>query len=96
MGQQTISSTGMTYRAQTDVSTSDMGPALLGVFAFYLLVQGLIYIFRPEMSSRAMVASKEQMRRNGFILGLIGGICMYAAFSWWMESWTGGIAQGVR
>lgn len=96
MGQQTTAATGMNYRVQTDVSTSDMGPALLGIFAFYLLVQGMIYIFRPEMSSRAMVASKEKMRRNGFVLCLIGGVMMYATVSWWMDSWTGGIAQGVR
>lgn len=94
MGQQNVPSGKFEIKA--DIANNDMGPALLGVFAFYLLAQGFIYIVRPDLSSRALTASKEKMRRNGFILLLIGGFLMYSAFSWWMGSWTGGIAQGVR
>ena len=72
-----------------EMATSDIGPAVLAIFAFLIFTQGLIYILKPEMTGRSLTVSKEKLRRLGFLVVLASGIVLYLAFSWWVESWTG-------
>lgn len=62
---------------------SDIGPSLLAILALYLLVQGMIYVFRPEMIGRP-IGSPEKLRRNGFIITALGAGLFYIAVSWWL------------
>ena len=74
---------------QPEMASSDIGPAILAVFAFLIFAQGLIYILKPEMTGRSMSVSKEKLRRLGFLIVLGSGVVLYFAFSWWVNSWTG-------
>lgn len=73
----------------SSVSISDIGPAILAVFAFFIFAQGLIYLLRPDMTGRSLTISKEKLRRTGIIIVLAGGVILYLAFSWWVSSWSG-------
>lgn len=68
------------------VAVSDLGPYILAAFALIIISQGLIYILRPDMTSRSITASPGQLRRTGFIIILIGCAICYGAFSWWADS----------
>ena len=69
-----------------DISaTSNIGPVILGFFAFFILTQGLIYILKPELTSRSVSTDKKKMRRIGIVISLIAAVMMFAAFSWWTD-----------
>jgi hypothetical protein len=80
--------TGFRLNYGEHIQMSDLGPAVLTCFAFFLLIQGLIYLLRPDMSWRALTAPKEKIRRTGLYITLASGILLYLALSWWVSSWS--------
>lgn len=66
-------------------ATSNLGPVILGFFAFFLLTQGLIYILKPELTSRSVSTDKKKMRKIGIIVTMGAALMMFAAFSWWAD-----------
>ena len=70
------------------IRMSDLGPAVLTCFAFFIFVQGLIYLLRPEMTGRSLTTPKEKIRRMGLYITLASGALLYIALSWWVSSWS--------
>ena len=81
------SGTGFELRF-AEYHTSDIGPAVLALFAFFIFAQGLMYLIRPENTGRAMTTPIEKIRRLGLIIVLLSAALLYGAFSWWVESWS--------
>ncbi len=62
---------------------SDMGPIVLGCFAFIMFSLGLMYIIRPEQTGRSLVASKSEIRKTGYVICILAFGLAYAAYLWW-------------
>lgn len=63
--------------------TSDIGSAVLVGIGFFVLLQGLSYAIKPDISGRFHRSSPESIRRIGFGMMAVGGLLLYLAFRWW-------------
>jgi Ca2+/Na+ antiporter len=65
------------------VELSDLGPVVLGCFAFIMLLLGLMYIFRPEQTGRSLTASASEIRKTGYVICVLASTLFYCAYLWW-------------
>ncbi len=62
---------------------SDLGPIVLGCFAFIMFALGLMYIIRPEQTGRSLTASKSEIRKTGYVICTLATVLLYCAYLWW-------------
>lgn len=71
-------------RADVTIETgADKGPLILGILAFLIFAQGLMYLLRPEMTGRAMTTPIKKIRKIGAVLLFFSSIGLFLAYSWW-------------
>lgn len=75
----------MSLKLAPPPETSQIGPFVLACFAFLILAQGLMYIFKPEQTGRAMTTPKHEIQRIGYIITVVSVGLLYISYLWWMN-----------